>query len=134
MVRVWRPIGQRVSVVHRYSWRIAKRAAAPKTYGDLRKLLAEVGDPWEPDPTRSDDELLPEYPTGGDDYVDPPERRLDEAGIDKLLRSTTPPLNPDIRAAWREAGLLSETDDDKAPPRVSRKRKPTEIPAPDSGG
>ena len=42
----------------------SKRTA--KTYGDLRKFLAEVGDPWHPDPTKSDDEPLPEVPTGGD--------------------------------------------------------------------
>jgi len=51
----------------------SKRTA--KTYGDLRKLLAEMGDPWHPDPTKSDDEPLPEVPTGGDgDEVTEPTR------------------------------------------------------------
>ena len=42
-------------------------------------MLAALGDPWQPDPTLSDDEPLPEYPTGGDGVQEPADRVLKEA-------------------------------------------------------
>ena len=85
---------------------------APQTYGELRKLLAEAGDPWLPDPTRSDDEPLPEYRTGGDGNFEPEDRMLDERGVDERLKEGGPPSNPDLRAEWREEGFLREPDED----------------------
>jgi hypothetical protein len=97
---------------------------APETYGELRKLLAEAGDPWQPDPTRSDDEPLPEYLTGGDGNFEPEDRVLGEGGVDEVLKKGGPPSNPDLRAAWREEGLLPEGEEDNN----------GRTPAPDSGG
>ena len=42
---------------------------APKTYGELRKMLAELGNPWLPDPTLSDDE---EYTRSGINWIPGP--------------------------------------------------------------
>jgi hypothetical protein len=110
----------------------AKRA--PKTYGELRKLLAEAGDPWQPDPTKSDEEPLPEFPTGGDGVYEPDSRTIGEGGVDDLLRRAAPPSNADLRAAWREEGMLpDEVTETRRPTRPSRK-KPSTTPAPDSGG
>ena len=39
-------------------------------------MLAELGDPWSPDPTVSDDEPLPEFPTGGDGEYEPADRAV----------------------------------------------------------
>ena len=50
---------------------VTKSKRALRTYGELRKLLAAAGDPWQPGPTKSDDEPLPEYPTGGDGKYEP---------------------------------------------------------------
>jgi hypothetical protein len=112
----------------------AKRA--PKTYGDLRKLLAAAGDPWQADPTKSDDEPLPEYPTGGDGTREPSNRTLGKGGLDKFLKTALPPSNPDLRAEWREEGILTDADEATEPERKQRsfRRKPSETPAPDSGG
>jgi hypothetical protein len=109
-----------------------KRTA--KTYGDLRKLLAEMGDPWHPDPTKSDDEPLPEFPTGGDGVFEPDSRTMGKGGVDELLKDAPPPANPDVQAEWREAGLLpDEAAEPTRPARQQRKTPPT-TPAPDSGG
>lgn len=78
---------------------------APTTFGELRTLLAERGDPWQPDPSLSDDEPLPEYPTGGDGVYEPPDRELPEGDLDELLRRH-PPAHPDLQAVWSEEGLL----------------------------
>lgn len=111
----------------------AKRT--PATYGDLRKLLATAGDPWEPDPTKADEEELPVFPTGGDGVYEPASRTLGKGGVDKLLAEASPPSNPDLRAEWREEGLLPEDEAAERPrPRRSARKKSSPIPAPDSGG
>src|SRR5262245_7622981 len=84
---------------------------APKTYGDLRRLLAAAGDPWQPDATRSNDEPLPRYPTGGDGRAEPASRTLGRGGVDAILRKATPPANPDLRAVWRDEGLVPLPDE-----------------------
>jgi hypothetical protein len=106
----------------------------PKTYGELRRLLAEAGDPWQPDPTKSDEEPLPEFPTGGDGVYEPDSRTIGEGGVDDLLKGATPPSNPDLRAAWREAGLLPDEDTEVSPRRGRSRKRPSTKPAPDSGG
>lgn len=107
----------------------------PTTYGDLRKLLAAAGDPWEPDPTKADEEELPVYPTGGDGVYEPDSRTLGEGGVDKLLAETPPPSNPDLRAEWREEGLLPQDEVAEGKrPRKSPQKKSRPIPAPDTGG
>jgi hypothetical protein len=110
----------------------AKRT--PTTYGDLRKLLAKAGNPWEVDSMKADEEELPVYPTGGDGVYEPDSRTLGEGGVDKLLGGASPPSNPDLRAEWREEGLLPEDEaaDGPGPRRSARKKSLT--PAPDTGG
>ncbi len=106
----------------------------PYTYGELRKLLADAGTPWQPDPTKSDEEPLPVFPTGGDGVYEPHSRTIGTGGVDDLLKSATSPSNPDLRAEWREEGLLpDEVAETRRPTRPSRKRMST-TPAPDSGG
>lgn len=114
----------------------AQSERAPETYGELRKLLAELGNPWQPDTSISDDERLPEYPTGGDGIEEPAERLLPEGGVVDVLKSH-PPTNPDLRAVWRAEGLLDKRDEpDEAEPPAGRKRsrKAQVTPAPDTGG
>jgi hypothetical protein len=105
------------------------------TYGALRKRLAKIGDPWRPDPTKSDDEPLPEFPTGGDGHYEPAEREIGKGGVNKLLRSAIPPSNPDLRAEWQEQGIVVEAEVDEPPTaKRSTRKKPAEVPAPNSGG
>ena len=113
-----------------------KSKRAPRTYGELRKLLAAASDPWQPDPTKSDDEQLPVYPTGGDGNYEPASRTLGKGGVDELLKRATPPSNPDLRAEWREVGLLPDAVEatNSVRPKRSSRKKPSPTPAPDSGG
>jgi len=88
----------------------------PKTIGELRRRLAELGNPWEVDPRLNDDDPLPDPPRGGQREEDVPE----EARLPSLEPSTDlhgllasePPANPFLRERWVEAGLL---DQDEAP-------------------
>jgi hypothetical protein len=106
----------------------------PRTYGELRKRLASAGDPWQPDPTKADDEELPVYPTGGDGVYEPRDRTLGKGGVDEVLATGPLPSNPELRAEWREEGLVPDEEATESPrPRRSRK-KPSPTPAPDSGG
>ncbi|MGW1288010.1 hypothetical protein ACWD4N_31055 [Streptomyces sp. NPDC002586] len=86
------------------------REHAPHTVGELRRLLAEMGDPWTVDPALADDDPLPDPPRGALLEKDAPEElRLTELSPELDLRdmlSTQPPANPDLRARWREVGLL----------------------------
>ena len=59
--------------------------------------------PWQPDPSRADDDPIPEYPTGGELGGEPPGKLLPDGGVDELLKDT-PPSNPDVRKIWREEG------------------------------
>ena len=95
-------------------------------------MLAELGDPWRPDPTVSDDEPLPEYPTGGDGKYEPADRELNEDGVMAVLKGR-PPTNVDLLAVWREEGLLEDAEDAAAPAKAKRSRRKT-TPAPDQGG
>jgi hypothetical protein len=109
---------------------LSKRA--PKTFGELRKVLAELGEPWIPDPSISDDEPIRAYPTGGDGVYQPPDAVLPEGGVIEAIQRL-PPTNPDLRAEWVEEGLLGELEGAAPGAKRSRaKAKPT--PAPDSGG
>ena len=107
----------------------------PKTYGDLRKLLAEAGDPWQADPTRSDEEPLPSFTTGGDGNFEPQGRMLKAGELDELLKLATPPSNPDVMAVWRQEGLTADVQNDgvNAKPRRPAKKKSSALPVPSSG-
>lgn len=82
----------------------------PHTAGELRQLLARLGDPWTVDPRFADGDPLPDRTRGG-----LPEEQIPEAArlavlppevdLHELL-STQPPTNPDLRARWTELGLL----------------------------
>jgi hypothetical protein len=90
--------------------------AGPKTYGELRRLLAELGNPWEPDPTISDDQPLPEYPTGGDGRTEPIGTVIPQDGVIEFLKGD-PPSNLQLRDVWREENLLADSDGDDPPSR-----------------
>jgi hypothetical protein len=82
----------------------------PETVGELRRRLAELGNPWTVDPELTDEDPLPEYPRGGQEDADvPPEFRTaatePTADLRDLL-SQEPPANPFLRARWAEEGLL----------------------------
>ena len=86
----------------------------PKTIGELRRRLAELGNPWEVDPQLSDDDPLPDPPRGGQSEEEIPEEdRLVplESGTDlQGLIAAQPPANPFLRLRWAEAGLLSQDE------------------------
>jgi hypothetical protein len=111
----------------------AKRT--PRTYGELRKLLADAGDPWQPDPTKADEEELPVYPTGGDGVYEPRDRTVAKGGVDDVLAKAPPPSNPELRAEWHEEGLFADEEAaDVVRPKRRARKKPSLTPAPDSGG
>lgn len=117
---------------------MAKRSEeAPRTFGELRRLLDGLGNPWRPDPSRSDDEQLPAYPTGGDGTYDSLGLVRSEAEVLDLLRSR-PSRHPDLRDDWVEHGLLEDVAADESVPVKGRAKKPggarTPTPAPDMGG
>ena len=92
---------------------------APRTAGELRRLLAEMGDPWTVDPRLADDDPLPDYPRGGQRAEEVPvESRLAEleatADLDALLREI-PPTNVDLRRRWMEEGLLEPSTGEQQP-------------------
>jgi hypothetical protein len=93
--------------------RVRKRQAradrAPKTIGDLRKLLARLGNPWQPDPRLSDAEPIPQFPTGGDGTMDPVGQVLPKGGALDAIRKD-PPSNPHLRDLWIERGLIRRSD------------------------
>jgi len=85
---------------------------APRTIGELRRRLAEMGDPWTVDLQLSDDDPLPNPPRGGQRDEDiPAEHRLVplDPGADlRALIASQPPANPFLRALWVEEGLLTD--------------------------
>jgi hypothetical protein len=88
----------------------------PKTIGELRQRLAELGNPWEVDPRLNDDDPLPDPPRGGQREEDiPEEARLPTLDPDTDLHaviSGEQPANPFLRTRWEEAGLLSQDKDE----------------------
>ena len=85
-------------------------AEAPRTAGELRRRLAEMGDQWVVDPRLEDGDPLPDYGRGGLPPEDDPALALavePERDIAAQLREQ-PPSNPLVRARWVELGLLDE--------------------------
>jgi hypothetical protein len=111
-----------------------REPAAPRTYGDLRKLLAAAGNPWQTDTTKSDDEPLPRFPTGGDGKPVPAGWTLRKGDLDKLLRRASPPSHPDLRAEWGAAGYVVDEDTASERPKRSSQKRPTTKRSPNSGG
>jgi hypothetical protein len=87
---------------------------APETVGELRRRLAELGNPWTVDPDLADTDPLPEYPRGGQAGADVPEEFRTAAvdpGPDLRDRlELEPPANPFLRARWAAEGLLDPAD------------------------
>jgi len=86
----------------------------PKTIGELRRRLAELGNPWEVNPRFGDDDPLPEPSRGGQSEQEiPEEHRLAtlDPKIDLLgLIAAEPPANAFLRARWVEAGVLKQDE------------------------
>lgn len=86
----------------------------PKTIGELRQRLAELGNPWEVDPRLNDDDPLPDPPRGGqheEEVLEEARLTSTEPGIDLLdLIASEPPANPFLRARWLEAGMLNQEE------------------------
>ena len=82
---------------------------APKTAGELRRLLARKGIKWQVDPRLRDDDRLIVYPRGGimQKLISGAERCTGDL-VDYLRR--VPPNNPFLRARWLELGILLEPD------------------------
>ena len=84
----------------------------PQTIGDLRRRLAELGNPWTVDPQLSDEEPLRDRPRGGqpEDEV-PDDLRAAAVEPTRDLRDVLteqPPANPFLRERWAQEGLLDE--------------------------
>lgn len=96
------------------------------TYGELRRQLAENGNPWLVDPLISDDEVLPEYPLGGLPEGSPQETSINavDPAVDvRDVIADLPPNDPWLRRSWIDAGisvdqippaLTGDLDNDKA--------------------
>jgi hypothetical protein len=83
----------------------------PRTIGELRRALADLGNPWTVDPRLGDAEPLPDPPRGAQRDEDvPPEARLTVVAPDAdlgALLMTVLPANPFLRARWVELGLMT---------------------------
>ena len=89
-------------------------ASSPQTIGDLRRRLAEMGDPWTVDPQLSDDEPIRDRPRGGqaEDQV-PDDLRptaVEPSGDLRELLAEQPPANPALRERWAQEGLLDQDE------------------------
>jgi hypothetical protein len=85
----------------------------PRTVGDVRRRLAEMGNPWTVDPSFQDDEPIPHYHRGGQPVDEIPEGLLPPpvSGADLVERMrVVPPANRWLRARWVELGLLPADD------------------------
>ena len=83
----------------------------PRTIGELRRTLTELGNPWNANPRLGDADPLPDPPRGAQRDEDVPEEaRLaavaPNADFAALLRAV-PPANPSLRARWVELGLMT---------------------------
>jgi len=82
----------------------------PKTIGELRRRLAELGNPWTVDSRFGDDDPLPGYQRGGQREEEIPEEDrlapLDPGADLQSLIAAQPPANLFLRRRWVEAGVL----------------------------
>lgn len=86
----------------------------PRTVGDVRRMLAEMGNPWTVDPSFRDEDLIPDYHRGGQPLEEIPEGLLPPplpsgADVTEQIRAV-PPANRWLRARWVELGLLPADD------------------------
>lgn len=76
----------------------------PMTVGELRKRLADMGNPWIVDPNLADDDPVPDYSRGALPTEDPKLTKSAKRNFKRALRQ--PPSNPLVRERWSELGLL----------------------------
>jgi hypothetical protein len=86
----------------------------PRTIGELRRRLAEMGNPWTVDPQLSDDEPIRDRPRGGQAEAEVPEE-LRLAAVEPSrdlgeVLAEQPPANPALRERWAQEGLLRQDD------------------------
>lgn len=86
----------------------------PHTIGDLRKLLARLGNPWQPDPGLSDAEPIPQFPTGGDGTMEPVGQAVPKGRLIEAIRKD-PPSNPHLRDVWIQRGLIRQSSESPKP-------------------
>ena len=79
----------------------------PRTVGELRRRLSELGNPWSIDPRLGDDDPIPDYPRGGQIPEELPGVIPVEGDLTSFLQHL-PPSNPFLRQRWVELGLLPE--------------------------
>lgn len=102
-------MGEDFSTEHRDS----EQTQPPVTVGELRRRLAELGNPWQVDPTLSDDEPLPDPPRGGaEPEPDSPAALAAKVPPGELrdVLADRPPANPYLRQRWAEEGLLAPAE------------------------
>lgn len=92
---------------------VASANDIPRTAGELRRRLAEMGNPWVVDRRLGDDDPLPEYPMGSQRAEDLPEELRNSprttASLEELLKRNVP-SNPFLRNRWAELGLQEAGD------------------------
>jgi hypothetical protein len=106
------------------------RNSLPDTVGELRRILAELGNPWSVDPRLGDDDPLPDYPRGGQIVRELPGTTISTDKFISFLKKL-PPSNPFLRAHWVEMGLLDEDSPGTSygsSPHVSSDRKTSSSP------
>jgi hypothetical protein len=86
----------------------------PRTIGELRRALDQLGNPWTINPRLGDADPVPDPPRGAQRDADiPAEARVaavaPDADFGALLR-TVPTANPFLRARWAELGLMAADD------------------------
>ncbi|MHA7291321.1 hypothetical protein ACX80V_16990 [Arthrobacter sp. MDT3-24] len=113
------------------------------TYGELRRRLEQMGNPWTVDPLISDDEPVPQFPMGGEQADSEDILRLatridPQADIRELI-AMLPPNDPGLRELWNETGLpldreVSEATSDRLPvPSAPESPQPRTEPKDDGG-
>jgi hypothetical protein len=93
---------------------------APRTIGELRRRLAQLGNPWDIDPRLSDDDPLPDPPRGGQSEEQVPEEyrlvALEPSADLHGQIAAQPPANPFLRLRWAEVGILNQDEVDGLAP------------------
>lgn len=79
----------------------------PRTVGELRRRLSELGNPWFVDPRLGDDDPIPDYPRGGQIPEELPGVIPLKGDLTSFLQQL-PPSNPFLHQRWAELGQLPE--------------------------
>ena len=90
------------------------RDSESRTIGELRRRLAEMGDPWTVDPRLNDEDPIPQYGRGGELLDEIPGARKVDGEVTEEIRDS-PPDNLRLRQRWQEADLLPPEPRPKRP-------------------